>query len=68
MIISATKPLTCGAKCFKLGLYECESFNFNPTLKICELNRHRNGFSNESLVLKPAWSFWAARYKSIGNI
>ncbi|ESN95549.1 hypothetical protein HELRODRAFT_179325 [Helobdella robusta] len=61
------RPSFCIARCMALGDFECDSFNFNDQLMICQLNKHRNGFQNESLIFSPDWSFWNATYYNLGR-
>ncbi|ESN95511.1 hypothetical protein HELRODRAFT_179287 [Helobdella robusta] len=63
----AFKPLCCIIKCLKLGEAECDSINFNYQLKICQLNKHRNGYTRTNLIRSITWSFWNATYLHIGN-
>ncbi|ESN98233.1 hypothetical protein HELRODRAFT_193007 [Helobdella robusta] len=55
--LPALRPTSCVLKCMKLGRYECDSFNFNQQLNVCQLNKHRNGFQLENLTSIHTWSF-----------
>ncbi|ESN95509.1 hypothetical protein HELRODRAFT_179285 [Helobdella robusta] len=54
--------------CIKLGEYLCDSFNFNEQLNICQLNKHRNGYLNGSLITNTSCSFWVSHYYYYGNV
>ncbi|ESN95508.1 hypothetical protein HELRODRAFT_193528 [Helobdella robusta] len=66
--IKAVKPLHCIRQCIKLGEYSCDSFNFNRQLNLCQLNKHRNGFSSESLATGASWTFWTSRHDFLSNV
>ncbi|ESN97977.1 hypothetical protein HELRODRAFT_177648 [Helobdella robusta] len=67
MEFEADRPSLCVGQCMKVGAYNCDSFNFNYLLRICQLNQHRNGFLIGNLVTEPGWTFWNATYAHIGS-
>ncbi|ESN97322.1 hypothetical protein HELRODRAFT_193260 [Helobdella robusta] len=68
MEVQVLKPLQCIKQCMKVGDYSCDSFNYNPALKTCELNKHRNGYQVGNLTTNSSWTFWTARYDYSGNL
>ncbi|ESN95490.1 hypothetical protein HELRODRAFT_179260 [Helobdella robusta] len=58
----ALRPMSCIVQCIKLGLYQCDSINFNKQLNVCQLNSHRNGFQIGNFASNKNWTFWNATY------
>lgn len=59
--------INCAIKCSKYGPKSCDSFNFNPVLKLCQLNAHRNGYPESDLVKSNVMSVWMAVYADTIN-
>ncbi|ESN95545.1 hypothetical protein HELRODRAFT_179321 [Helobdella robusta] len=64
----AVRLAFCVGRCMQLGEVECDSFNFNQQLGVCQLNRHRNGYQIGELLPNVRWEFWNVNYHYIGNI
>ncbi|ESO00845.1 hypothetical protein HELRODRAFT_175338 [Helobdella robusta] len=54
--LNVRSVLDCMHKCKQLG--GCDSINFHPASKLCQLNSHINGYNITTLAAAANWSFY----------